>query len=254
MIFNINFSEDLFSLKISYKNYKLIFTKKSAGNISFQQQNFDEKVTSKNRLDLFNFYNINPFNVYNQILQHDKNYIIAKKPNSIEANKKESQIYMADAVLVLSNNLYGMITYADCIPLALINKKINASASIHLGSKSIIKGVINYLIDDWNKLLNIKNETWIAIVGPSIYPFNYEIKDDFYQLIKNSDKNLIKFVYKNNSSLYFDNRASLFYQLRKLKISNIFTIDIDTFSDQRFSSYRKEKPNHITQALLTTFF
>ncbi len=253
MFNNISLTEDLFTIQLYLDKFKVIFTKKSSGNFSFQQKSFDISISKKNRYDFFTRYNIPIFNVLNPILQHDKNYIIATQPSSIEAYKPESQNSYADAVLVLKENLYGMITFADCIPIALLNTKTNACASIHLGSRSIIKNVICDLVNEWNNLLKEDSKNWFAIIGPSIYYMNYEVQDDFYQLIHDTNKSLLNFIHYKDKKLYFDNRAALFNQLKMLSINRIFSLDFNTYTDERFSSYRKDKPNHITQALLVGF-
>lgn len=248
--------EDNLTIQItfeSHKNsYKIYFTKKAAGNFSFQQRNYQVSFTSESRINFANKYQIAMNKVFNPKLEHDRNYYVAKNQLNCDYYLPDSQVGLADAVLVLSKGLYGMITFADCIPLVLLNKENNAIASIHLGSRSIVKNVISYLIDNWHKNFNLEPDTWFSIIGPSIFYYNYEIQNDFVQFIENNNIRLLNFIHKDNNKIYFDNRTALQYQLKEARVKEIFNLDYDTYSDERFSSYRKEKPKHITQALFVT--
>lgn len=248
----ITIFEDDLSLQFFTQNYKIIFTKKNAGNFSFQQSNVPIDKTSSDRLKFALKYNIDLNYVHNPILQHDKNFFIASKPLNISFTDINSQIGEGDAILVEKPGIWGMITFADCIPLALYNIDKPLIASIHLGSRSIIKNVITYLIENWSKIYDLSFESWRAIIGPSIFAENYEIQDDFISLIEHNNKSLINYIKKIDNKYFFDNRGSLIYQLNNLKIFDIIKLDFNTYTDLRFSSYRKEKPNHITQALFVT--
>lgn len=250
---NFTLIEDDFSIKILYNNYKIIFTKRAAGNFSFQQMYFSSKITSEARYNFSKKYEISPFHIYNPILEHDNKYHIAEKPLDIEYYNPQSQIGNADAILILNKDLYGMITFADCIPLALINLKKAACASIHLGSRSIVKDAISSFVKEWMTNFDLYPDSWIAIIGPSIFYQDYEIKSDFINFIEQKNIELLKFNYLIDQKYFFDNRAALIYQLNKIGIINIIKLDFNTYSDKRFSSYRKDKPNHITQALFVSF-
>ncbi|HPC38681.1 MAG TPA: laccase domain-containing protein [Exilispira sp.] len=252
-MFEICLKEDDFSIQVFFKNYSVIFTKKEAGNFSFQQQNFPIEITSKARIEFSKKYNIFPKNVFNPILEHDKNYYVANKSLNIEYHNIDSQIGNGDAILVIEKDLYGMITFADCIPLALLCINKNACASIHLGSKSIIKDVTSFLLKEWHERYDLNPSKWLAIIGPSIFYKDYEVQLDFIEFIKKANIELLNFIYNFNGKYYFDNRSALLFQLKKYGVENIFTLDFNTYEDIRFSSYRKEKPNHITQALFVTF-
>lgn len=248
--------EDDLTIQIKFEsgknNYKIYLTKRSAGNFSFQQEYFPVSFTSESRINFAKKYQIPMNKVINPRLEHDKNYYIAEKQLNYDYYLPESQVGIADAILVLNRGLYGMITFADCIPLALLNKKNNSIAAIHLGSRSIVKNVISYLIDSWDKIYNLKPDSWIAIIGPSIFYYNYEIQNDFLNFIENRNIKLLNFIHKSDNRFFFDNRNSLQFQLNEAGVKEIFNLDYNTYTDNRFSSYRKEKPQHITQALFVT--
>ncbi|HPB46990.1 MAG TPA: polyphenol oxidase family protein [Exilispira sp.] len=235
-----------------HENYKIIFTKKDAGNFSFQQPFIDENLTTNSRKKFFEKFEIPSKNVYNPILEHGSKYFLADKPLNIDACYKNSQIGIGDAVLVLKPDLYGMITFADCIPLALLNRKANICAAIHLGWRGVIDLAILKMISAWNKIYDVSNVDWEAIIGPSIFANNFEVQSDFIENLNKSNRSMTKFLINIENKYYFNNRVALSTTLQDIGIYSCFQLDIDTFSDSRFSSYRKEKPYNITQALLVT--
>lgn len=248
-----SYHEDDFTIKLSYDIYEIIFTKKEAGNFSFQHKNISENITSNSRQLFSKIYNINPLNIHNPILNHDKTYYYASKSLSIPYFNPQSQVGIGDAILVLSKNLYGMITFADCIPLALINLKKEACASIHLGSRSIVKNVITSIISEWDKKYSFSPEDWFAIIGPSIFSQDYEIQKDFIQMIEKENKQALDYLNISNNKFYFDSRLGLKNQLENIGVKKVFSLEINTYADSRFSSYRKDNPNHLTHGLFVSF-
>ncbi len=249
----LSFHEDDFTIKLLYDIYEIIFTKKEAGNFSFQHKNISENITSNSRELFSKNYNINPLNIHNPILNHDKSYYLASKSLSIPYFNPQSQVGIGDAILVLSKNLYGMITFADCIPLALVNLKKEAIAAVHLGSRSIIKNVISSLINEWYRKYGFSAEDWFAIVGPSIFCQEYEIQKDFIQMIEKENKQALDYLNISDNKFYFDSRFGLKKQLEYLGVKKVFSLEINTYADSRFSSYRKDNPNHLTHGLFVTF-
>jgi YfiH family protein len=249
---NISLTETEDCFIFMHEIYKIIFTKKNAGNFSFQQPFIDENLTVNSRKRFFENFEIPSKNVYNPILEHGSKYFLADEPLNIDACYKKSQIGVGDAVLVVKPGLYGMITFADCIPLALLNRKANICAAIHLGWRGVIDLSILKMISAWNKSYNVSNEDWEAIIGPSIFVNNFEVQQDFIENLKKSNSSMAKFLINIENKYYFNNRTALFTTLEDIGIYSCFSLDIDTFSDFRFSSYRKEKPYNITQALLVT--
>ncbi|MBP7029460.1 MAG: hypothetical protein KBB84_00445, partial [Spirochaetes bacterium] len=67
-----------------HENYKIIFTKKDAGNFSFQQPFIDENLTTNSRKKFFEKFEIPSKNVYNPILEHGSKYFLADKPLNID--------------------------------------------------------------------------------------------------------------------------------------------------------------------------
>ncbi len=92
----------------------------------------------------------------------------------------------------------------------------------------------------------LKND-WQAWIGPHIQKKSFEIKKDVYNFIVKSNIQLLKnfhesfYVNKIGDSYYLDLAFIVKEQLKSLNITNIKHLLIDTYSNPKFNSYRKNK-------------
>jgi YfiH family protein len=151
----------------------------------------------------------------------------------------------ADAIITDQINLPIAVLTADCAPILIYDDKIKMIAAIHAGWKGAFKGIINKVIKFMiKKGCDLENIT--AVIGPSISQKNYEVKQDFKRkFIKKDKKNYIFFKNKKNR-LYFDLTSYIYSSLKKIKITNIDILNIDTFDikNKFFSARRALKLKH----------
>ena len=91
-----------------------------------------------------------------------------------------------------------------------------------------------------------KKRNITAAIGPCIRQKSYVVKEDFEKkFIKSSDKNKIYFKKEKNIT-YFDLPNFVKSQLKSNKISNIDTINVDTFDKKNnlFSARQSRRLNH----------
>jgi len=145
----------------------------------------------------------------------------------------------ADAIITNQNKLPIAVLTADCVPLLIYDKKRNMIAAIHAGWKGAFKGIIKKVINFMLKNGCKKNDI-IAALGPCIKQNNYNVKEDFQKkFIKKDKKNKIFFKRKKNM-IYFDLPNFVISQLKSIKITNIDSINIDTFDKKNnFFSARR---------------
>ena len=151
----------------------------------------------------------------------------------------------ADAIITDQINLPIAVLTADCAPILIYDDKIKMIAAIHAGWKGAFKGIINKVIKFMiKKGCDLENIT--AVIGPSISQKNYEVKQDFKRkFIKKDKKNYIFFKNKKNR-LYFDLTSYIYSSLKKINITNIDVLNIDTFDikNKFFSARRALKLKH----------
>ena len=86
----------------------------------------------------------------------------------------------------------------------------------------------------------------IAVIGPCIAQKSYNVKEDFKRKFLKKDKRNKVFFRKRKNLIYFDLSKYVKLQLKLMKITNIETINIDTFPKKNnfFSARRSLKLNH----------
>ena len=89
-----------------------------------------------------------------------------------------------------------------------------------------------------------ENKNISAVIGPSIFRENYEVKKEFMKRFLNLNDRNRKFFYFKKTKIFFDLKEFIKSQLRSLKISNIDIINKDTFKNRtEFFSARRALKN-----------
>ena len=171
---------------------------------------------------------------------HSNKFIFINKDFKIR-----KKIFKADAIITNQKKLPIAVLTADCVPLLVYDKKKNMIAAIHAGwkgaYKEIIKRVIMFMIKKGCKKQNIT-----VAIGPCIKQKSYVVREDFrIKFIKKNKKNKI-FFKKKKDAIYFDLSNFVKSQLKSIKITNIDTINIDTFDKKNnfFSARRSLRLKH----------
>ena len=176
-----------------------------------------------------------------------KNLILLKQTHSDKCHfimKTPSKKLVGDGLITSKKNLALGILTADCAPVLIYDKKLPMIAAIHVGwkgaFKNILKKCIKFMIKKGSRNQNIS-----AVIGPSIFRENYEVKKGFMKKFLNLSSQNRKFFYFKNSRIFFDLKKCIKSQLRSLKIRRIDIINKDTFKNRSefFSARRALKNN-----------
>ncbi len=172
--------------------------------------------------------------VKNKISKKSKNIFLL---NQIHSNKfifinkdykfKKKKI-KADAVITDQVRLPIAVLTADCVPILIYESKKNMIAAIHAGWKGAFKGIIKNVVSFMLKK-GCKKKNITAVIGPCIQQNSYNVKEDFQKKFLKKDKNNKIFFKKKKDVVYFNLPGFIKYQLKSNKITNIDTINIDTF-------------------------
>ena len=156
----------------------------------------------------------------------------------------------ADAIITKEAGLAIGVATADCLPILVFDKKIPLIASIHCGWRGSIKNIIEKVVLEMN---NMGANNLVAIIGPAIQQFSYQVDEDFYyRFIDANIENRQFFIADPSSSdgnKLFDLPAFASSQLNKLGVLEVITSKIDTFSNPLYHSFRrsqKEASNNIS--------
>ena len=189
--------------------------------------------------------------VKNKISKKSKNIFLLHQVHSnnlifidenFKFNKKKIK---ADALITNQKNLPIAVLTADCVPVLLYEKNKNIIAAIHVGWKGAFKEIIKRVISLMLRK-GCKRNFITAAIGPCIRQGSYNVKDDFKKrFIKKDKKNKVFFRIRKDI-VYFDLPGFVKSQLKSNKITNIDTINIDTFDKKNnfFSARRSLRLKH----------
>ena len=170
---------------------------------------------------------------------HSNKFVFINKYSKYLKKKK------ADAVITDIPRLPIGILTADCAPILIFDKQKKMVAAIHAGWKGAYKGIISKVINFMIKK-GCEKKNMIAVIGPCIAQKSYNVKEDFKRKFLKKDKRNKVFFRKRKNLIYFDLSKYVKLQLKLMKITNLETINIDTFPKKNnfFSARRSLRLNH----------
>ncbi len=151
--------------------------------------------------------------------------------NIIEYN---GTIADADGFFTTQKGVFLGIKFADCCPVIFMDIKKKIIASIHSGWRGAFLKISKKMLHIFYNL-GSKNEDIIVTLGPHICGNCYEIKDDV------ASKFDSRFVIKKGNKQFLSLRDSIIDSLIEsgLKIKNINDMQICTYENKNFFSYRR---------------
>lgn len=154
------------------------------------------------------------------------------------------QLTEADAHYSSVKNQALLIATADCMPIMIYCPQTNRTAAVHAGWR----GVANKITEKTLKALIATGSTeksFELFVGPSILQNSFEIDEDVFNILKQSQYNLKDSDYSefNNNKYYVDLTKIVLSQINSASENKAQThfCHIDTKTNESFYSYRRGK-------------
>lgn len=148
-----------------------------------------------------------------------------------------------DALITNLTNTPLLIFTADCVPIALIDKKNKAIGLIHAGWRGTYSKIVKNTIDKMIEKYNTNPEDVVSVIGPSIGRCCYEVSEEliekFNTILTNKDE---KFYIIKEGKYHLDlwNVNEQILKECNVKKENIINLNICTSCESdRFHSYRK---------------
>lgn len=148
-----------------------------------------------------------------------------------------------DALITNLTNTPILIFTADCVPIALIDKKNKAIGLIHAGWRGTYSKIVKNTIDKMIEKYNTNPEDIVSVIGPSIGRCCYEVSEEliekFNTILTNKDE---KFYIIKEGKYHLDlwNVNEQILKECNVKKENIINLNICTSCESdRFHSYRK---------------
>ena len=155
----------------------------------------------------------------------------------------------ADAIVTRTEGLAIGITAADCGPLLLVDPDARVIGAAHAGWKGALAGIVESTIEVMEKL-GAERAGIVAAIGPLIRQPSYEVGNEFVARFMEEDaENTLFFLpAAREGHAMFDLAGFIRARLENAGVLVIDDIGIDTYSDERFFSYRRsvhrEEPDY----------
>lgn len=227
-----------FSILKKYPSVKAGLSTKHLGNMGFKNQSSPTAMYAK-RKNLFNNAGLNYHNSVFQYQMHTNNIkYVTTKQCGMGLKNEETSIPNNDGLITDKKNVILCVIVADCTPVYLYDTEHKVIALLHSGRKgteqNIVKNAINFMKTEFQT----NPRQILSILGPSIYPNHYQINREIAK----------KFNWigckKIENRIYLDIKFNIKKQLKNAGVTDIHSIDICTYEDENFYSYRQQGKLH----------
>jgi hypothetical protein len=146
----------------------------------------------------------------------------------------------ADAIVTRTEGLAISITAADCGPVLLVDPNARVIGAAHAGWKGALTGILESTIETMERL-GAERGGVVAAIGPLIRQHSYEVGGEFVERFIDADAdNAIFFLPSNREGhSMFDLAGFIRMRLENAGVLMIDDLGVDTYSDERFFSYRR---------------
>ena len=147
---------------------------------------------------------------------------------------------LADAIVTRTEGLSIGATAADCGPILLADPRARVIGAAHAGWKGALTGVLESTVDAMEKL-GAERSGIVAAIGPLIRQHSYEVGDEFVERFVEADaENALFFIPGERAGhAMFDLAGLIRMRLENAGVLMIDDLGVDTYSDERFFSYRR---------------
>jgi YfiH family protein len=165
---------------------------------------------------------------------HSPDAVVATGPWQGEARPR------ADAIVTRTEGLAIGVTTADCGPILFADPAARVIGAAHAGWKGALTGVLESTIEAMEKLGADRGMT-VAAIGPLIRQHSYEVGGEFVERFVNADPgNAAYFIASARPGhSMFDLAGYIRMRLERAGVLVIDDVGVDTYSDERFYSYRR---------------
>jgi YfiH family protein len=165
---------------------------------------------------------------------HSPDAVVATGPWPSETRPR------ADAIVTRTVGLAISVTTADCGPILFADPAARVIGAAHAGWRGALTGVVESTIDAMEKL-GADRGSMVVAIGPLIRQNSYEVGGEFVERFVDADAGNASFFIPSARSGHsmFDLAGFIRMRLERAGVLMIDDIGVDTYSDERFYSYRR---------------
>jgi YfiH family protein len=193
----------------------------------------DPAKVAENRRRMAEQMGVAPPRLLNVHQVHSPDAVVATGPWEGERPK-------ADAIVTRAEGLAIAVTTADCGPILLVEPKARVIGAAHAGWKGALTGVLEATVAAMETLGAERNGI-VAAIGPMIRQPSYEVGSEFVTRFLDADAGSAVFFLPSNREGHamFDLAGFIRDRLEAAGVLMIDDLDLDTYADERFFSYRR---------------
>jgi purine-nucleoside/S-methyl-5'-thioadenosine phosphorylase / adenosine deaminase len=145
-----------------------------------------------------------------------------------------------DAIVTRTEGLAIGVTAADCGAILFVDPRARVIGAAHAGWKGALTGVLESTIAAMEQL-GAERAGIVAAIGPLIRQHSYEVGAEFVERFTLADADNARFFIASSRENHamFDLASFIRMRLENAGVLMIDDIGIDTYSDERFYSYRR---------------
>lgn len=195
----------------------------------------------------------------------DRIYQIDELFLALPKEKKEALLDGVDAVISNVPEVVLGISTADCIPVLVYDKAHHAAAAIHAGWKGTVLRIVEKAMDAMTQAFGTEPAQCTAVIGPGISQESFEVgqevldrftgagfnMDDVTIWLPNTKKDELPRE-KPHIDLKEVNRRQLL--AKGVKAQKIAVSSVDTYTDERYFSARREQTGDVKCGRILTGF
>jgi hypothetical protein len=196
--------------------------------------NDDPKNVAENRRRMAEHMGVAPGRFLSVHQVHSPDAVIATGPWDGASRPR------ADAIVTRTQGLAIGVTSADCGPILLVDPNARVIAAAHAGWKGALTGILESTIRAMQEL-GAESGGIVAAIGPVIRQHSYEVGAEFVERFVEADaENALFFIPSTREGhAMFDLAGLIRMRLENAGVLMIDDLGIDTYSDERFFSYRR---------------
>jgi len=146
----------------------------------------------------------------------------------------------ADAIVTRTEGLAIGATAADCGPILFVDPNARVIGAAHAGWKGALTGILESTVAAMEEL-GAERGGIVAAIGPLIRQHSYEVGGEFVERFIEADAENAMFFLPaaREGHAMFDLAGFIRMRLENAGVLMIDDIGVDTYSDERFYSYRR---------------
>jgi polyphenol oxidase len=143
-----------------------------------------------------------------------------------------------DALILVERGVAGIIRTADCLPVIIADPEYPMAAIVHAGWRGTAKKIVSKVVQGMRSL-GAEQGRLVALLGPSIGPCCYEVKEDVREVF--TEKGFPEGIFsRRDGSLFLDIRAANAALLSQEGVLSIHDTCLCTYCrNDTFASFRR---------------